>query len=619
MSIKHTLYIRLLLIIIFLSITQLITAQVYINGNTNYFGGNVTVNTDLIISSSGTLNNANANIYVQGYIQNNGTIQGAGNFFLEGNWINNATYTCTGDVNLTGGNQSIMGTSVTTFYNLNLQGTGIKSANINFNISNNINLSDRELALNNYTCFVQNTNVNAITLTSGFCSTDLNGRLSRQTANNSNYLYPLGSSNIQRYRPIYIKPTSANANTYAASFINHNADNDGYTRTQTDTGICNIIADFYFKIIQTAGTDSADITINYNEIADGNWQTLARWNNTSANIWNKLQNISQVTGSPFNEITVHHFSNLLNNEPIALAKSSLIYNLGNDTGYCAGNNVTIDAGSGYVSYNWSNGQSTQTITVSSPGMYYVTVSDGYCSAVDSIYVTEDNHTSITMDKNKIICFGDSATIIANSTGDFLWSNGDTTSTITVSPTNTTQYTLSVTNGYCTDTSSAMVYVNPLPNANAGSNQSVCQGDTVTLSANGSTNYLWSTGDSTSTIIVNPNNTTTYYVTVSDTLNCSSVDSVTVIINQIPNAITSNDTTICNGDDINIFASGGSSYSWNNGQTTSTINVSPSSSTSYTVTISTNLVKRDISIARGIPQMNPDIATMPTVVLRFHWN
>lgn len=632
---KYTFFARWLLLIIFLlSINKLTTAQVYINSNTNYFGGNIQINTNLIVSNAGKLNNANANIYVKEYIQNDGTIQGAGNFFISGNWINNSIYTCTGNVSLTGGNQDITGTSVTTFYNLYLQGTGIKSANIDFNISNSLDLSDRELAVNNNTCFIQNTNTGAITLTSGFCSTNINGGLSRQTANNANYLFPLGSSNTTpRYRPLLIKPTSANANTFKASFINNNADNDGFLRSQTDTGICSITADFYHRVIQTSGSDSANITINYDEITDGNWQSIARWNNSSTNIWNKLPNVTQITGSPFNQITVHNLSNLSNNEPIALAKSSLAFNLGNDTGYCAGNNITIDAGSGFISYNWSNGQTSQTITVNSPGIYYVTVSDGYCSAVDSINITEDTHTTITMDKNKYICFGDSATIIANSTGNFLWSNGDTTSTIIVSPPNTTQYILSVTNGYCTDTASATVFVNPLPNANAGNNQSVCQGDTVTLSASGSSNYLWNTGDSTSSITVYPNTTTTYYVTVSDTLNCSSVDSVTVTINQIPNATTSNDTTICQGDNINIFASGGNNYLWSNGQTSDTINVSPSSSTFYSVTISnggcgiTDTININVNLlpSISITANNTSICEGDTVILTangtppFVWN
>ncbi len=584
--IKNTIFIRLLLIILLFTITESLYAQLYINGNTNYFGGNIQVNTNLIVSNVGVLNNVSADIYVQGYVENNGTMQGNGNYLIDGDWINNSIFTGNNNVSLTGGNQNITGTSITTFYNLNLQGTGIKTANIDFNVSNILDLSDKELAVGNNTCFIQNTNTNAITLTTGFCSTDLNGGLSRQTASTSDYLYPLGSSNItQRYRPLQIKPTSANANTFKASFINNNADNDGFLRSQTDTGICSIIADFYHRVIQTNGSDSADITINYDENTDGYWENITRWNNSSANIWNKLSNITQTTGSPFNTITVHQFSNLSNNEPIALAKGSLAFDLGNDTGYCSGGNVTIDAGSGYVSYLWTGGQTSQTITVSSPGTYYVTVSDGSCSAIDSIIVTEDTHTSITMDKNKYICFGDSATIVAISSGDFLWSNGDTTSTIIVSPPNTTQYILSVTNGYCTDTASTYVVVNPLPVANAGNNQSVCQGDTVTLSANGSTNYLWSTGDSSSTIIVSPNNTTTYYVTVSDTLNCSSVDSVTVTINQIPNVTTSSDTTICEGDNVNIFANGGSTYVWNTSDTTSTINVSPASSTNYTVTVS----------------------------------
>lgn len=581
-------YIKINIVIIILFIFQhsLKSQIIYNNGVEIYFNTN-----SIVIANGDVLNNAgditnNGDFTITNNFTNNSNTLGDGNINLYGNWINNGTVLGNSTVNLTGANQNIEGTNITTFYNLNLLGTGIKTITLNTNVSNILNLNDRELSIGDNTCFILNTNINAIVYTSGFCSTSLNGGLSRVTNTIADYEYPLGSSiTPNRFRPIYIKPTSSNTNTYKSSFINNNADINGFNRSQTDTGICNITPDFYHRIIQTSGSDSADISIKYSESSDGLWENIVRWNNSSANIWNKLQNTSQVIGTPYNTITIHHWSNLLNNEPIALAKGSLIYSLGNDTGFCIGGNVSLDAGAGYTSYQWSNGDTTQTISINTAGVYYITVSNGTCSAIDSIIVSEDNLPHVTIDKNKYICFGDTALINATGGGQYLWSNGDTSSTITVSPASTTQYILTVTNGYCYDTDTSIVFVNPLPIANAGNNQSICEGDTVTISASGSTNYLWNTGDTTNSINVSPINTTTYYVTVYDTLNCSAVDSVTVTTNTIPNITTSNDTSICNGDNIDIFALGGSTFLWNTSDTTSTINVSPTSSTNYIVTVS----------------------------------
>lgn len=61
----------------------------------------------------------------------------------------------------------------------------------------------------------------------------------------------------------------------------------------------------------------------------------------------------------------------------------------NDGNICTGDEVTLDAGVGYSSYIWSNGSTAQSITTSSPGVYIVTVSNGFgCTASDSETVTE---------------------------------------------------------------------------------------------------------------------------------------------------------------------------------------------------------------------------------------
>ena len=68
-------------------------------------------------------------------------------------------------------------------------------------------------------------------------------------------------------------------------------------------------------------------------------------------------------------------------------KPSPVVNLGKDTTICIPQSITLDAGSGFASYNWNNGQTTQSIIVDSTGTYSVQVTNSYgCSNIDSIHV-----------------------------------------------------------------------------------------------------------------------------------------------------------------------------------------------------------------------------------------
>ena len=573
-------------ITVLIGLGSILQAQVIYNNGSDIFISNsaIVFVAGNVENSTGNLTN-NGDFTINNNFVNDATTNGSGTIYLFGDWINNSNFSGNSTVNLQGAAQNISGSALTTFYNLNLLGTGVKTANLNVNISNILDLTDKEFSLGDNICFIQNTDINAITLTTGFCSSSLNGGLSRETNTVSDYLYPLGSNlGTLRYRPLQVKPTSTNANTFVACFVNNDATNDGFNRTQTDTGICDINAEFYHRIERTSGTDSADVSINYSETNDGLWEDIVYWDN-SANNWKKLQNITQVSGTPFNTITSSHWSDLVNYKPIALSKADFAYDIVSDTGLCTGSTIDLDAGSGYSSYSWSTGANTQTINVHVAGTYYVTVSDGSCSANDSIVVIEDTPPNIDIEKMKIICAGDSVSILASGGGDYYWSSGDTTALIWVSPPIDTQYFLTVTNGYCSDTASSMIYVNPLPNAEAGNDEAICDGDTVTLTASGGEDYLWSTGETTASINVSPSSITTYYVEVTDTNHCSAIDSVVVESYTTPVAITSNDTNICEGENIDIWASGGSSYQWSTTETDSTINVSPSSTSNYYVTVS----------------------------------
>jgi hypothetical protein len=167
----------------------------------------------------------------------------------------------------------------------------------------------------------------------------------------------------------------------------------------------------------------------------------------------------------------------------------------------------------------------------------------------------------------------------------MWSTGETTTSISVNPILTTTYTVTGISNGCESIDEIIVTVEPfIYTANAGANQTICNGYETTLTASAGDSYLWSTGETTQSITVNPTNTQTYTVTVFEG-DYQAEAEVEVGVNPNPNVVISNgdDVMILEGEFITLSASGANTYSWNNGATQPNIAVSPSINTTYEVT------------------------------------
>jgi large repetitive protein len=254
---------------------------------------------------------------------------------------------------------------------------------------------------------------------------------------------------------------------------------------------------------------------------------------------------------------------------------------------CTGTNVTLSTGSA-VSYVWSNGAITPTVSVNTSGTYSVTLTGTngctVTSAVSTVTVTPVPSAVITANGPTNICDGGSVGLSVPTAGSYLWSNGATTQGI--SATSTGNYSVTATNGICSATSTP-VYVNfnPVPSSTvtASGPTTFCQGGNVTLTAatGNSFTYLWSNGATTQSITVAASGT--YSVTVSNSFNCSSTSTpISVVVNALPTAsITAGgSTTICSGNTISLTAATANAYLWSTGATTQTI--SASTSGNYTV-------------------------------------
>ena len=216
-----------------------------------------------------------------------------------------------------------------------------------------------------------------------------------------------------------------------------------------------------------------------------------------------------------------------------------------------------------------------------------------CESKDTVKVTVNAlsppATTVTADagKDQTICAGNSATLTATGGTSYKWSTGETTASITVSPTQTTTYSVEVSDGTSSDTDEVSVYVHSAPQAKAGSNRTIQQGEMIVLTATGGDSYLWSTGETTAIISVSPIQTTTYSVIVSKN-GCTSSDQVKVSVlkpSPPPQAYAGDDLTICKGESITLQGTGGTEYVWSTGDTTSELTLTPLRTTTYTLTAS----------------------------------
>lgn len=451
----------------------------YVNGNVTSTGAATTLTNNGTLTTANSLNNGDFEIL------NNAAVSGNGDYMVEADWINSATFTAgQSEVTLYGGNQLITGNNITTFHDLTLTGTGVKTQTIDANIdaTGTLTLNNRELATVTNTMFVLNPATAAVTNNTtpgneGFVSSLAPGVLSRETNSTGTYNFPLGSSiGVTRYRPIDIIPTDANANTYTARFINHNPDNDGFTRTVNDGLICLANDTFYHAILRTAGNTPADIRLYYVNGLDGTFDGMAHWR-TNNNMWNDMATVNAGSSGIFTTLTRNNWLFANPGHPYVLTEQAPEAPLlTGDTMLCIGSQSAtftasggsgnyiwtlppgasiIDSTSNSITVNWNTGAGTVTVVSTNP-------SGGCTSAPASL--TINVYPSPTAfgysDTNKVfpyhpILFTDTS---QGNPVQWHWDFGDNGSSTVKNPWHsytepgTYQVVLTVTNQYgCSDT------------------------------------------------------------------------------------------------------------------------------------------------------------------------
>lgn len=199
---------------------------------------------------------------------------------------------------------------------------------------------------------------------------------------------------------------------------------------------------------------------------------------------------------------------------------------------CAGASVTL-SGTGATNYTWDNGVTNNTVfNPTSTQTYTVTGTDANgCQNTDNVTVTVNALPTVNGGADQTICVGPSVTLTATGASTYSWNNS-VTNGVAFTPTSTATYTVTGTdaNG-CVGTDQVLVTVNPLPNIDAGANQTVCVGTQLTLSGTGGVSYVWDNGVTNGQPFAPT--TGTYQVTGTDANGCVGTDQVSITVLTVP--------------------------------------------------------------------------------------
>jgi hypothetical protein len=276
------------------------------------------------------------------------------------------------------------------------------------------------------------------------------------------------------------------------------------------------------------------------------------------------------------------------------------------------NSYSVAAVAGATTYTWnlpaiaSGTSSSNTIQLAlTTGVGNVSVAaTNSCGtgAFQTLSVTVNALPVITITNlSNTICLGNSLT--------YSWSNLATTTSISVSPSLTTNYSVSGTNtNGCINSNNVSLTVIPLPTITISGNSAICVGNTLSLSGGGATTYTWSNASNAASVVISPTSNTTYSVIGTSVNGCANFTTKTITVNSLPTVVINGNNSICIGNTLVLNAAGAATYTWNVLANTVSISVSPTINSSY------NLLGTDLNGCINSALKNVTVNPLPVIVI-----
>lgn len=278
--------------------------------------------------------------------------------------------------------------------------------------------------------------------------------------------------------------------------------------------------------------------------------------------------------------------------------------------------LSVDQGSSWV---WSTGDTTQQLSVAPTAntTYTVTVTDdGGCSNVLSANVAVASGNGFFVFQDQELCAGESAMLAASGGQTFLWSTGETTNSITVTPDTTQTYLVTQTDEFgCSHTDSVRVTVNPAPQLTyVPAEVLICDGDEVQLELYQADTLLWDT-------LVSPGMDTEYLPPFD--FGCQSIPAFQVYVSPLPAVAISGPETLCGQDSVLLTGTGIGQLQWGDGTLGDSLIAYPDGTTTYYLTATDTITGCSATDSLSITTVSeppaPDISCESRLgAIRFSW-
>ena len=402
----------------------------------------------------------------------------------------------------------------------------------------------------------------------------------------------IGDSEICYGEESLLTAVADNGNTYYWShdpYFNSNTTlvaptaDANYTVTVTDTDGCSATKTAQVKVnsLPVITKHVVDTTVCYNTPL----RLDVEASGTVTYLWNtgqqsKSVNILPLTAQYYSvEVSSTKNCKVRDSGYVSVLKPEVA--IAGDSLLCLGDSLLLSA-SGAIVYEWNTGATLSDILVSPTGKATYTVKgidNSGCIATASINVKIKPDPIPVISGNTLICAGDTITLTVSSGGDgssYVWKHQPLreSNTATVSPTSDTEYTVTVKgiNG-CSVDKTVLVAVNSLPALTASNDTAVCAGTRITMNANAigtGVSYLWSTGDRTNRIELQPVENQSLWIEATDLKNCKTRKEITVEALPLPTLQIYGKSDICEGESLELTVVGADKYQWSTGSDSSVL-------------------------------------------------
>jgi gliding motility-associated-like protein len=275
--------------------------------------------------------------------------------------------------------------------------------------------------------------------------------------------------------------------------------------------------------------------------------------------------------------------------------------------------TTPSGGTAPYHYTWAVGGTTNSIMVSSPATYQLTVFDANsCKISDSITIVGLPSPTVNLGPDDSVCPGDSLLLHAGNVGaTFLWNTGQTTDSVWQA--NPGSYWVQVTDGNgCSASDTILLGLFTPPVVNLGNDTTLCFGDSLLLDAgNPGSLYIWSTGGFTQAIVANVADTFT--VIVRDTNTCITRDTIALAYSNTLTVALGNDTVACLGSTQLLDAGNpGSTFVWSTGDSTQQIAIAQTGTYNVQVTSAQGCQGADTILFTFLPSPTVNLGSDTTI-------